>query len=336
MKYSVQSVDNYQAYTVLTLQPAQGSGLWFEPGQYVTISADGLIATPTRCFSIISGPQDAHLQLAFRVEGAMTKTISRLRIGDSVSVQGPFGDFVLDASTRPLVMLASGIGVTPFISMLKQLVANDSRRQILILCTNRTKASTPFMDEISNLVAQLANAQAVFFVGDDAEGAVQGRITETTLQKVIDNVGRDAQYYICGPAVFDKGIQWNLRDLGVRDSDVHSEAFSQSSPSPNRNILATKVAIGSAFGFATLAGLIAGIDMIATHNKAEAAYAAAHPSTQSLTPTSSSTDGASSPTTVPTTDPTPSTNTQTYTQPTQTYSTPSTNYYYSPPTTHAS
>lgn len=344
MKYTVQNISNYQAYSVLTLSPSEGNGLWFEPGQYVTISADGILATPTRCFSIVSSPHDTVLRLAFRVSGDVTQAISRLRIDDSVSIQGPFGDFTLSRANTPVVFLASGIGVTPFMSMLQQLIAERSRRPVIVLASNRSIASTPFHAELRQLIAQLPNGRIAFFTGDRAEGAIQSQITKEVLAQTKGAVGEAAEYYICGPATFSYRISKDLAHLGVPEEQVISEIFSQASNSVASRQLIRKVVYGSVLSFASLAALITGVDMIVTHNKAEAAYAQAHPAaltTASNTPAAtqntsadstsgnSSTSSGSSNTT--TTTPSPS-----YYTPTQTYAAPSSNYYYSPPVTSGS
>lgn len=325
MKYSVSTVHNYQAYTLLTLRPTESDGLWFTPGQYVTISADGLLATPTRCFSIVSSPNETELQIAFRVGGKVTTEVSRLRIGDSVSIQGPFGDFVLEETSRPLVLIASGIGVTPFISMLRYLVQQGSTRPITILTTNRTVASIPFREEIEALTEQLPNAQLAFFVGDSGEGVISGQISARTLRAVADSADPNTLYYVCGPAQFDGRIQQSLREIGVPERNIRSEAFSQSTSTPARYSLIRRVVYGSAFGFAALAALITGVDMLATHEKAEAAYAAAHPSVRS-NESESSNAGA---------DTNSSDSSSNYSQVPQSYSVP-TSTYYSPPSSSAS
>ncbi len=341
MKYSVRSVQSYPAYSVVTLRPKEGGGMWFEPGQYVTISADGILATPTRCFSIISSPHDIDLQLAFRVSGGVTRAVSQLHITDRVSVQGPFGDFVIGHSNRPIVMIASGIGITPFLSMLRQLATEKSRRQLVLLTTNRSVASIPFHNEIRSLIAQMPNAQVGSFVGDGDEGVISGQIDEAVLRKAHAVVGDDAEFYLCGPANFSERTMRALREIGIPDEQVITEAFSRATKSPATTFLIRNVVMGSALGFASIAALITGVDMIATHNKAEAAYAKTHPNVLSAAKVSATTNDGSA-TSGTSTTPTPSSSASTATapsytkQPIQSYNTPSTNYYYSPPVSSGS
>src|SRR5665213_1716250 len=97
--------------------------LSYEPGQYAAISfMHNNRPTPARCFSITSSPtEQGLLQFGIRVHGNFTKTAMQSLIpGSKVIIEGPFGNFVFNAERdRSALMLAGGIGITPFISMLR-------------------------------------------------------------------------------------------------------------------------------------------------------------------------------------------------------------------------
>ncbi|MGI0133336.1 MAG: ferredoxin--NADP reductase, partial [Candidatus Micrarchaeaceae archaeon] len=98
--------------------------LTFEPGQYAAVSFLNKRnrPTPARCFSISSSPtEQGFLQFGIRVGGGFTKTAQReLAPGSKMIVEGPFGNFTFNATRdRSAMFLAGGIGVTPFLSMIR-------------------------------------------------------------------------------------------------------------------------------------------------------------------------------------------------------------------------
>src|SRR5262245_43944258 len=97
----------------------------FKPGQYITLAQPAPLYRDdkgsVRQFSIASSPRDPFLLIATRMTGSAAKrSLAELPLGTRVDVQGPIGSFVLpqDAS-RPVVLVAGGIGITPFRSMIK-------------------------------------------------------------------------------------------------------------------------------------------------------------------------------------------------------------------------
>ncbi len=105
---------------------ARPGGFQFQAGQSINL---GLIDPPEtdakgnrRTFSIASAPFEDEIMIATRMrDTAFKRVLKTMPAGTKVRVQGPTGRFTLDAGdTRPAVMIAGGIGITPFISMLRQ------------------------------------------------------------------------------------------------------------------------------------------------------------------------------------------------------------------------
>jgi ferredoxin-NADP reductase len=227
---------------LLTLRHTTGHALKFQPGQYAAIYGfRGKRPMPIRCFSIVSSPTDEQtLQFSMRIKGHFTKAIGSLQPGDKVHVQGPYGGFVLNARTEEkVVMIAGGIGITPFMSMIRYATATHSTTNIKLVYGAQSQDDVPFAEELVWHQQQNPAFKPTFVI---SKGAVdryaalahaEGRITAEVLETAVGFGYGDIQttYYICGPPPFMNGMLQMLRSKGVSKSRIVTEAFSQG---PNR------------------------------------------------------------------------------------------------------
>lgn len=225
---------------LLTLQLDEGERpLAFQPGQYAAISYEkrGKLST-SRCFSIVSSPTDQHtLQFSMRVRGHFTTALSKLQKGDLVDVTGPFGGFVFDTiRDKKAVFMAGGIGITPFMSMVRYLSALKADNDVTLLYSCATQDDVSFGDELRTIQDKHPNLKVVFVVGNGpidklpANQAVSGRITPELLDRITGKNYGDGRFFICGPPVFMKPMAGMLAKQGVPKASILTEAFTQSSP----------------------------------------------------------------------------------------------------------
>jgi ferredoxin-NADP reductase len=212
----------------------------FRAGQYAALcfKQHGR-PTPTRCFSIVSSPIDIDvLEFGIRVKGAFTTSLQNLKPGDSVTVEGPFGGFVLHPLRDDrVVMLAGGIGITPLLSQIRYATQANSATRIMLVYSCQTQEDTPYMAELLQLAQQNPNFSLLFAIGSGkidafAKGmAISGRITPEILEQLSlmkENGWQKNTYFICGPAGFMNAMTGALRAKGVVEDRIITEAFSQS------------------------------------------------------------------------------------------------------------
>lgn len=150
----------------------------------------------------------------------------------------PVGAFTIDAMerSRPAVLLAAGIGITPLLSMLHDIVQSGDRtryrRSVWLFRSSRTFTERAFDREIDELVARsegtVRNIRVLRVPDMDDTGHFDaaGRIDMALLMAHLPF--SDYDFYICGPASFMQSIYDGLRQLNVADNRIHAETFGPS------------------------------------------------------------------------------------------------------------
>ncbi|MGH8742067.1 MAG: ferredoxin--NADP reductase, partial [Burkholderiales bacterium] len=110
-----------------------------------------------RTFSLVSAPFESTLLVATRMrDTAFKRALKALPEGAGVKLTGPIGRFTLDAA-RPAVFLAGGIGITPFMSMLRQAASERSSQPLRLLYSNRRPEDAAFLGELQELERRNGN-----------------------------------------------------------------------------------------------------------------------------------------------------------------------------------
>jgi ferredoxin-NADP reductase/MOSC domain-containing protein YiiM len=202
-------------------------------GQYLTVRVTGAgRPAPVRSYSLSSAPDAGTYRISVKREshGVASGYLSRdLRPGAILEAGAPRGDFVLDEGANPVLLISAGIGVTPVLSMLHQLAASHSERDIWWLYGARGPREHPFAAEAHTLLAALPHAREhVFYsAATPAERrrvhAARGRITKEGMAGL--GIPADASAYVCGPVSFMAEIRDALTALGVVPAAIRTELF---------------------------------------------------------------------------------------------------------------
>ncbi|TWC39628.1 hypothetical protein FBY03_104179 [Pseudomonas sp. SJZ079] len=225
------------------LEPGDGAGLpLFQAGQHLPIRLQlpGSSTALIRTYSLSSAPSDAFLRISVKREGAVSSYLhERIAVGDLLEARAPQGNFMVAAEERrPLVLLAAGVGVTPLLAMLREVVYQGQRtrrtRRTYFVQSARTLAQLPFRDELAALSRQAGEALSVLRLlsqpeaharaGEDFELA--GRIDIQLLKALLPF--DDFDFYLCGPSRFTQGLYDSLRALRIADARIHAESFGPS------------------------------------------------------------------------------------------------------------
>ncbi|MFG2637619.1 FAD-binding oxidoreductase [Streptomyces sp. NPDC048362] len=226
-------------------------------GQYLTLRlAVGDSAPAVRSYSLSSAPGSGYrISVKHEAHGRGSGFIhGRLHPGDLVEVASPRGTFVLEESTRPVVLVSAGIGATPVLAMLHQLAAARDARPVWWIHVARDRARHIFADEAHALLDQLPDAhEHIYYTAADAGPAsgerrpTPGRPTAASLAAL--GLPTDADAYLCGPTAFMDDIAGHLREHGLRAERIHTEQFSSLSavnPGVRPSSVSTQISTSSA------------------------------------------------------------------------------------------
>ncbi|WP_223443653.1 MULTISPECIES: pyridoxamine 5'-phosphate oxidase family protein [Pseudomonas] len=226
------------------LEPADGAGLpLFQAGQHLPLrfNIDGDVHI--RTYSLSSAPSDDFFRISVKRDGRVSTHLhEQIRVGDLLDARAPQGHFtVAPHERRPLVLLAAGVGITPLLSMLREVVYQGLRtrriRPTWFIQSSRMLADQPFRQELDRLLDDAGDAvRVVRLLSQPEVEAIQGedfdlsgRIDVALLKDLLTVEDYDQlDFVVCGPGSFTQSLYDGLRELDIRDSRIHAETFGPS------------------------------------------------------------------------------------------------------------
>lgn len=207
-------------------------GFAFKAGQAVVLE---LLDPPPqdgqkrRTFSLASAPSDSDLMIATRMrDSPFKRALQALPDGAALKLTGPIGRFTL-AGDRSALFIAGGIGITPFLSMLRQAASECSSQRLVLVYSNRRPEDAAFLDELQALERRHGNFRlfATMTGMDDSSRAWHGDTGMVNAQ-LIRRAASELEapvFYVVGPPAMAMAMQETLRGAGVVDAVIRSEEF---------------------------------------------------------------------------------------------------------------
>ncbi|MFQ2150019.1 NO-inducible flavohemoprotein [Aeromonas jandaei] len=222
--------------TSFLLTPEDGKPvLTFQPGQYLSIKLvhPELEHHEIRQYSLSDAPngRDYRISVKREQQGQVSNLLhDRLQAGDKIEVMPPTGDFYLKADGKtPVVLLSAGVGLTPMMSMLNQLLASDHQADITWLHACEHGRVHAFREDIRSKISQHTNLVSRVWYREPAESDKQGEDYDFTgtmdLNTVKERIIPEAHYYFCGPLGFMQEVKRQLTEAGIPASQLHYEVF---------------------------------------------------------------------------------------------------------------
>ena len=151
-----------------------------------------------------------------------------INIGDSLAVSNPFGEFFLQKTDNPAVLISGGVGITPMQGMLETLVAEGSNREVHFVHGTLNSAQHSFSKRLQELSSQGKVTPHVFYENATAEDQLaldyhyEGRTDITAIKSSLPD---DAEFYLCGPLVMMKAVYAQLKALEIPETNIFYEVF---------------------------------------------------------------------------------------------------------------
>ncbi|MFF7330448.1 2Fe-2S iron-sulfur cluster-binding protein [Streptomyces sp. NPDC090306] len=210
------------------------------PGQHLALRRPAEGPEVRRTYSICSPAPAPHtdgpgtLRVGVRlVEGGAFSTyaLKEIVVGDELEVMTPAGRFVLEPAPGLYAAVVGGSGITPVLSIVTTLLAHEPEARFCLVRSDRTAASTMFLEEVADLKDRYPGRFQLVTVLSREElqaGLPSGRLDRERLTELLPGllpVDRVAGWFLCGPYGLVQGAERALRDLGVPRTRIHEEIF---------------------------------------------------------------------------------------------------------------
>ncbi len=207
----------------------EGAGtVAFLPGQYANLALPG--TAEHRSYSFASAPGDETLAFLIRdiPEGRMSAFLREAAPGTPVRFTGPAGSFYLRDVARPVLMLAGGTGLAPFLSMLRQLAVKGTGGQPVHLVYGLTRDEDLVeVATLEGLAARVPGFTYATVVADPASAHPRKGYVTDHIEAGQLHAG-EIDLYLCGPPPMVDAVRGWLAARDVTPRSFHTEKFAPS------------------------------------------------------------------------------------------------------------
>ncbi len=219
------------------LSPLKGPGRLGRrrPGQFALLRLPrGRGYSEPHPFTLSGPPQEGLLRFTIKRIGKFTREIHGLSPGERILCEGPYGVFCADAPTRSsLALIAGGVGITPFLSLLRELQAIGRAVPTVLLYANKTVGDIIAREELAAMTRTMP-LQVIHVISreefppdypGDGPGVFfeRGHITAETLRR---HLRRDMAFYLCGPPAMQATLLKDIQTVfGLKAGRVSREQF---------------------------------------------------------------------------------------------------------------
>jgi predicted ferric reductase/mono/diheme cytochrome c family protein len=206
----------------------EGKDVNYKPGQFMSVQLirDRKVSEP-HPFTISSSPTWARLSITVKCVGDFTSTIGDTKTSDHAYVDAPYGAFsFLKHDARELLFIAGGIGITPFMSMLRYIHDKQLERDIVLMWANKTEQDIVFKDELEKMATGISSLNVVHVLSRQPDWpGEKGRIDAGMLKKYTSQF-KEPQCFICGPPPMLAAMKRTLKELDIPKNRIHYEYYS--------------------------------------------------------------------------------------------------------------
>jgi len=221
----------------------------FDPGQFLTFELDipGQSSKIKRCYSLSDAPHESLYRVSIKrvpapkgepeIPAGLSSNYfhDQVKVGSILDVRAPSGKFFLDTkSTRPVVLIGGGVGLTPVMSMLNTVIAGGGDREVWFFYGVRNSEEHGMCDHLEAVAANHSNIRMHICYSAPGEEDVLGkdyhhkaRVGVSLFKKVLPS--SNYQFLMCGPPPMMESLVADLDEWGVPKKDVLRESFGPAS-----------------------------------------------------------------------------------------------------------
>jgi benzoate/toluate 1,2-dioxygenase reductase subunit len=201
----------------------------FLPGQYVNVTVPGTSQTRSYSFSSAPGADQASFVVRNVPDGLMSTWLtSQASPGQSVSFSGPYGSFYLRPVARPVLLLAGGTGIAPFLSMLEVLAAKGFPHPVRLVYAVTNDHDLVGLEQLDRIAAGHPQFEYITCVAAESSTHPRKGYATAHVEPGWMN-GGDVDVYLCGPVPMVEAVRAWLDSTGTTPASFHFEKFSATS-----------------------------------------------------------------------------------------------------------
>jgi benzoate/toluate 1,2-dioxygenase reductase subunit len=201
----------------------------FLPGQYVNVTVPGTDQTRSYSFSSAPGAPDASFVVRNVPDGLMSTWLTgQARPGQPLSFSGPYGSFYLRPVQRPVLMLAGGTGIAPFLAMLDVLASKGFPHPVRLVYAVTNDHDLVGLEQLDRIAAAHPRFEYVTCVAAASSDHPRKGYATAHVEPGWMH-GGDVDVYLCGPVTMVDAVRGWLESTGVRPHAFYFEKFSATS-----------------------------------------------------------------------------------------------------------
>lgn len=217
-----------RTYNVKSVRLDTGGKIGFKAGQFLSVTLQNNPALK-RYLSISSSPtEECYLEFTKKLtESGFSKALNQLRPGDTVSIQYPFGTFILGDPGTKIAFLSGGIGITPIRSIAKYIVDKNLGTDIALIYANRTVRDIVFKDDFDAMQKVYPKIKVSHVLCEASPGfkCIPGLINAQVIKNEVSDYS-DRKFYLCGPPQMVGAMEKILtQELGLNKTGIVTENF---------------------------------------------------------------------------------------------------------------
>jgi ferredoxin-NADP reductase len=218
----------------VTLRLRLGEATGFLPGQYynVRLAVPGRPRPVQRAYSVGSSPvpDPSVIDLGIREVpgGLLSPVLVGLRVGERLSVRGPYGRFTWDGcDAGPVLLVGGGSGMVPLMSMVRHGAQRGRGDPVVLVCSAATYSHTFYREELAGLASRHPWLQVVHCITRDPSeprARYHRRVDKTVLSESLEGIHPHAAY-LCGPPAMVEAVTAHLVGLGLAPEAIWTEKY---------------------------------------------------------------------------------------------------------------
>lgn len=213
-----------------TVAGDQVRAMHFLPGQYVNVAVPGSDQTRAYSFSSMINEADESVSFLIRIvpDGLMSSYMARqARVGDSLTLRGPYGSFYLRDIRRPVLMLAGGTGLAPFLAMLEKIRQDGSEYPIHLIYGVTHDIDLVELEKLEAFASEMdCFSFTACVASEDSSWPRKGYVTDHMEAAHLN--GGDVDIYLCGPPPMVEAVNQYIEQQGIQPVSFYYEKFAAS------------------------------------------------------------------------------------------------------------